>query len=122
MTAVYAADGRLLIATVHQADSTWQRARGLIGRPALQPGEALLLAPCRSIHSLFMGYPLDLIFFARDGRVVRRYIRLLPWRMAWGGWQAFGVLELASGWLAAGRVQPDDYLTFADTPAERAAV
>lgn len=33
-------------------------------------GEGLLLPCCRSVHTFGMRFPLDLVFFDRDGRVV----------------------------------------------------
>jgi len=114
MTSVYREDGRLIIAAAEPAATAWQRARGLIGRPAPPPGRALLLAPCRAVHTGFMRFPLDLIFFSRDGRIVRRRDGVPPFRLAWGGRRAWGVLELAAGWLPGPAAQPGDRLVFHD--------
>ncbi len=109
-----AADGRD-IATVELATSPWVRARGLLGRAGLAPGQGLWLAPCRSIHTVGMRFAIDVVFLDREWRVVAVAPALGPCRLAWGGWRAHGALELASGettrlGLAAGqqlRLEPE---------------
>lgn len=74
------------------------RARGLIGRPKLPPGEGLLILKCNAIHTLFMAYPIDAVFLDRHDRVVKRVGNIRPWRLfVWGGWRAVKVLETPSG-------------------------
>lgn len=72
------------------------RLRGLLGRLPLAPGQAMLLSPCSTIHTLGMRYPIDVVFLARDGRVLRVAREVAPWRMR-GHWRARCVLELAAG-------------------------
>ena len=79
-------------------DSTARR-QGLLGRSGLGDGEGIALAPCSSIHTAFMRFPLDLIFLARDGRVLRVSPGVPPWRIRLH-WRAFAVVELAAGSLA----------------------
>ena len=43
------------------ASTFWQRLIGLLGRRSLPAGEALLLQPCRSVHTLFMCFAIDLV-------------------------------------------------------------
>ncbi len=47
------------------------RLRGLAGLPHLEPGEALLIRRCRSVHTLGMRFALDLVWLDADDRVVR---------------------------------------------------
>ena len=50
--------------------STWgARRRGLLGRDGIDG--ALLLRPCRSVHSLGMRFPLDVAWCDRDLTVLR---------------------------------------------------
>jgi uncharacterized protein len=79
-------------------DSTARR-QGLLGRSGLREGEGLALAPCSSVHTAFMRFPLDLIFLARDGRVLRVSPGVPPWRIRLH-WRAFAVVELAAGSVA----------------------
>lgn len=51
--------GRTLVTNGRVADGYWTRLRGLIGSKPLEPGEGLLIVPCNSIHTHFMGFPID---------------------------------------------------------------
>lgn len=88
------------------ADRFWQRARGLLGRPRLEEGEGLLISPCRSVHTIGMGYPIDVAFLDAEGTIVATYPRLAPNRRTpWHG-AADCALELAAGTLARTAVAP----------------
>ncbi len=79
---------------------------GLMGRAPLGSGRGMFLAPCAAVHTCFMRFALDLIFISRDWRVVRVVPAVPPWRLVWGGWAAWGVLELQAGWFACGQLAP----------------
>lgn len=90
------ADGRNL-ATVELATAPLTRARGLLGRSGIEPGRALWLSPCRSIHTVGMRFAIDVVFLDRESAVLTVFENLGPYRLAWGGWRARGALELAAG-------------------------
>lgn len=54
------------------------RLRGLVGRPWLEEGEALILRPCNSVHMFFMRFSIDVCFLDRAGRVVALAYNLAP--------------------------------------------
>jgi uncharacterized membrane protein (UPF0127 family) len=89
-------DGAVMCERCVVADSPTSRARGLLGRGSLGGGEGLLLRPASSIHTWFMRFPIDAVFLAEDGQVVRVSDDLRPWRFA-GRRGARAVLELPSG-------------------------
>ena len=74
------------------------RRKGLLGRSGLDDGEGLVLAPCSTVHTAFMRFPLDLVFLDRAGRVLRLSADVPPWRIRMA-WRGFAVVELASGTL-----------------------
>ena len=74
---------------------------GLLGRQPPSLGAALLIVPCRAVHTVGMRYPIDVVFVARDGRVLRVCPRVAPMRARLCR-QAWGVAELAAG--EAGRL------------------
>lgn len=96
-----------LMPHLETADDFWTRAIGLMGRSGLPPGHGLLITQCRSIHTCFMRFPLDIIFLDRDNRPIKVIQGIKPWRIAWGGWQACSVLEVQSGWLDPSLVSCD---------------
>lgn len=72
------------------------RLGGLLARPRLRDNQALVLAPCNSVHTLFMRYAIDVIFIDSQGRVMKLVEHLRPWRAA-GCWRAQAAVELAAG-------------------------
>jgi len=92
------------------AQSVLRRMIGLLGRRSLASGEALILPGCRSIHTWFMQFPIDVIFVDRQWRVVAIRQALPPWRLSPIVWQGWAVVELAAGSLQQSRVAVGDRL------------
>jgi uncharacterized membrane protein (UPF0127 family) len=101
-------NGSTLVPDLQIAGSFTARAKGLLGRNGLPPGQGLLIRPCRSIHTWFMRFPIDVIFLDTHWRIVRVVLDLDPWRLAWGGHTAAAVVEVQSGWLPP--LQPGETL------------
>lgn len=99
--------GRRLAEKVGKADQPASRARGLLGRDGLEPGEGLWIVPCAMIHTFFMRFSLDVVFLDKELRVVKAIEGLKPWRLSPWVWGAHSVLELAAGALG-GQAQPGD--------------
>jgi uncharacterized protein len=72
------------------------RALGLLVGAPLDPQEGLLIAPCASIHTIGMRYPIDVVFLDRAGCVLRVCAAVRAGRMRFAR-GARGVLELRSG-------------------------
>ena len=81
--------------SISHARSFLARLGGLLARPPLRDDEALYLAPCSSVHTLFMRYAIDVAFLDRSARVLK-VVTLPPWRMA-ACFGACGTLELRAG-------------------------
>ena len=72
-------DGDVL-ATAEVAETRrTQPAQGLLGRSDFEG--ALVLRPCRHVHTLFMRFQIDVAFCDGDGVVVRTTC-LRPWRVS----------------------------------------
>ncbi len=99
--------------TVLATDETWaveaaDRMRGLLDRDGLDPGEALVISPCNSVHMFGMTFGLDVVFVAKDGTVVRAIENLKPWRFTRIHLRAKHTIELPVGVVAAtGTVKGD---------------
>lgn len=78
------------------AASMLARMRGLLARPALQAGQAMLIRPCNMVHTVGMRYPIDVVFLRRDGLVLKVAAAVMPRRMR-AHLDADCVLELAAG-------------------------
>ena len=110
-----ASDGTLLIERVKWTEGFRERCRGLIGQHTLGRGRGMALVPCRAVHTCFMRFSLDVIFFSRDFRVVHIAECVVPYRIVWGGWTAWGVVEVQSGWFPWNHLRTGDRLVFSDT-------
>lgn len=76
---------------------TWNaRRRGLAGLPELPASVGLLIAPCRSIHTFGMAFPLDLIWLDRAGDV-RGVTEAVPPRRLRSDLRGHSVIEVAAG-------------------------
>lgn len=99
------------------ANRWWQRLRGLLGRPALEAGEGLLIDPCPAVHTYGMRYAIDVAVLDEEGRVLAAYPALppgrrTPWRSA-----ARYALEVPEGTLVRTGTAVGDRLSW--TPGSR---
>ncbi len=85
--------------TVSMATTILTRARGLLFRTALENDQALLIAPCNSVHTCFMGYTLDVVFLDKEMKIMNIVENLKPWRFA-AHIQAAKVVEFKAGVVA----------------------
>ncbi|WP_443111076.1 DUF192 domain-containing protein [Bremerella sp. P1] len=69
----------VLLDRLHLATSFWRRFRGLQLSPPLPVDEGLLLVPCRSVHTQFMRFAIDIYFFSASGEVLSRKLNARPW-------------------------------------------
>ncbi len=101
--------GAALVTRLETAFDSKSRNRGLLGRTGLDPGHALVLAPCNGVHTFFMKFPIDVLFVARDGTVRRIASALRPWRVALSP-RSFAVIETAAGVIGGSGTRPGDRL------------
>ena len=94
---VVGSSGRIIADRVGWARSFRERSRGLIGRPPLDEGEALVLEPGSQVHTWRMPYPIDVVFCDRQW-IVRHVIRSMgPRRMSKLVFGSRYVIELPVG-------------------------
>jgi uncharacterized protein len=103
--------GRCLVPKVWRAATSWEKMRGLLGRPPLAEGEGLLIDACAMVHTFGMRYPLDLAFLDPGGRVCKLVPGLVPARCA-GSLGADATLELAPGALDRLQIKVGDCLAW----------
>lgn len=118
VVAVFNASKQTVVAErVSVASSVWQRGRGLMLRSSLEPGSGLLIDPCSSIHSMWMRFPIDVLYVSSADVVVRVAEAMPPWRIGPLFTGAAYVVELPAGSAAASRTEAGDQLTY--EPCER---
>ena len=90
-------NGATLGNRVAVADRHPSRMKGPLGTSRLGAGEGLLIEPCRSVHTFFMSYPIDVLFLDHENRVVGSVPDMPPWRLTSYHRRASRVLELPPG-------------------------
>ena len=94
------------------------RRKGLLGRDVFETSSALIIAPCFSIHTMFMRFDIDAVFVDDDGRAVKVVQGMGPWRIAVQPF-AHAVVELPAGSLRARPVDVGDRLYLVNSSGER---
>jgi len=102
------------------ANTHWTRLRGLVGTSAddFGNGRGLWIVPCHGVHTLAMGFPIDVAYLDRDSVVIHIERELRPWRFAPVRMQAASVLELPSQTLAKTGTQTGDRIEITLEKAE----
>ena len=103
-------NGRDLAHDLLTAFDSKSRRVGLLRHQTLPEGSAMLIAPSNAVHTFFMRFPIDVAFVTRDGRIVKTYASLKPWRMA-AAFSAYAVVELPAGTLARNDTAAGDVLS-----------
>ena len=108
VTVVHSPSQAVLASQLIQADNFFLRLRGMLFRPPLAAGEAIIISPCQQIHTHFMTYALDVVFLDRDYKVCFIINSLAPWKFTKFIKSAAHVLELPAG--AAAPIKLGDQL------------
>ena len=86
--------GEHVLASAERADNRRTRARGLLGRDGI--GGALVLSPCRAVHTLGLRFAIDVAFLDADG-VVLKIVHMHRHRIGLPVWKARTVVEAQAG-------------------------
>ena len=107
-----------VLAAVEVAATRAARRRGLLGRDRIDG--ALVLDPCRSVHTVRMRMPIDVIWCAADGRVLR-IATMRPGRVSRPVLRSRFVVEAGAGAADRWRLGVGDALEVVpvDGPGER---
>jgi uncharacterized membrane protein (UPF0127 family) len=92
------------------ADTHWTRLRGLLGLASsdFRNGSGLWIVPCHGVHTLGMGFPIDVVYLDRAMTVIHIQNNLRPWRFAPVRTRAASVLELPCRMAAESRTVVGD--------------
>lgn len=104
-------DDARVLASAEVADAHQTRRRGLLGREHLDG--ALVLRPCRWVHTLGMRFPLDVAFLADDGTVVKT-MQMHQHRIGVPVWRASTVVEAEAGAFARWGLRVGDVVDIRD--------
>lgn len=91
------------------ASTFWRRFRGLQLQASMPAEQVLMLVPCRSVHTHFMRFAIDLVACDRQGQVVDVRHDVKPWKVVPLPRQTYCVLEARSAGCLRG-VSPNQRL------------
>ncbi len=94
------------------------RRKGLLGRSGLDSASAIIIAPCFSIHTMFMRFDIDVVFVDEDGRVLKVVRDMTPWRIAIDP-TAHAVVEFSAGSLRDRQINVGDRLYLLEPGGKR---
>ena len=106
---------------VERADTFLTRLVGLMGRKGLADDQGMWISPCKSIHTMWMRFPIDVVFLDKELRVVTVRERVAPWRATPFIKTASSVLELSAGAVARTGLAAGDQLGFLSATDESMA-
>ena len=110
LRAVNRSRNTVLVANGEVADTAWTRLRGGLGHKPLQPGEGLLLRGEKAIHTIGMGFAIDVLFLDRAGCIKHLIPAMAPLRASPFVSAATNVLELPAGTIARTGTALDDLI------------
>ncbi|MGO8758978.1 MAG: DUF192 domain-containing protein [Terracidiphilus sp.] len=113
--------GTLLATRLEAARSSAARRKGLLGRDRIEPGGGLWIAPCESVHTFFMRFPIDLVYLDRRNRVKKVRHSVAPWRLS-ACLTAHSILELPAGTIRETRTERGDTVEIGPAPTEEGNV
>ena len=92
------------------ADTHWTRLRGLLGTASsdFRNGYGLWIVPCHGVHTLGMGFPIDVVYLDGGNTIIHIQRDLQPWRFAPVRRLAASVLELPCQTAAETRTEVGD--------------
>ena len=104
-------DDKRVLASAELAGSRSARRHGLIGRDRLEG--AIVLRPCKWIHTFGMRFPIDVAFLDADGVVVKT-MQMHRRRMGIPVWRAAVVIEAEAGAFARWGLRVGDVVEVRD--------
>jgi uncharacterized membrane protein (UPF0127 family) len=96
-----------VLASLEVAGTRRDRSRGLLGRDGIDG--AILLRPCRSVHTIGMRFGLDVAYCDGEMRVLR-VVHMPRWRVGMPVPRARCAIEAEAGTFARWNLRPGDQL------------
>ncbi len=100
-----------MLASAEVAEAHSDRRRGLLGKDAFEG--AIVLRPCRWVHTLGMRFPIDVAFLDGDGLVIKT-MHLQRHRIGVPVWRARSVIEAEAGAFARWGLRVGDVIVVSE--------
>ncbi|HJV16041.1 MAG TPA: DUF192 domain-containing protein [Bacillales bacterium] len=103
-------NGTELANFVANADTFFKRLKGLMFTKSLSAGHGLHIQPCRSIHTYFMNYEIDVLYLSDQFEIVGMDEKMKPASVGKYQKKAFSVLELPAGTISRTETKIGHYI------------
>lgn len=91
------------------AENFLLKAKGLLGKISIPEDTALLLVSCRAVHTMFMKFPIDVVFLDKNFVVKKTVYNMVPWKTAYCKDSQYAI-ELSEGTVKTKRILLNDRL------------
>lgn len=81
---------------VENAVTFFERSKGLLGRSSLDSTQCLWIQDCKSIHTFFMKFSIDVLYVDQNLKVTKIDRNIKPWSLSWGGLASNSCFEFQS--------------------------
>ena len=82
--------------SIEEANTFFKRLKGLMGKKSLEDGNGLLLKNCKSVHTYFMRFTIDVVYLDKNFIVLEKQ-NLQPWKCGKFVKNTKHILELNNG-------------------------
>lgn len=97
--------GKIIVEKFHIAQTFWQRLFGLITYKTLPDNEGMILINSNGIHTLFMRFPIDVLYVNEYYQIIEVYRDVKPWKLLPIRKKAKYVIEIPAGTIANSRTK-----------------
>ena len=77
-----------------EARTLLKRLKGFMFDKKIDPSQGLWIKKCKSVHTCFMNFNIDLIFINKEKKIVGLVENLHPWKLSPFYWKADSVIEM----------------------------
>ena len=102
---------------IEVAATAVQRCKGLLGRDCLADGQGLLFKSCSSLHTMFMQFPIDILYMDKKGKVLKAARGVRPFKLVAAPLRSYYALELPVGAIERSGTRVGDHLLFQEEEA-----
>jgi uncharacterized membrane protein (UPF0127 family) len=107
-----ASRGTVLGQAIEVAQTAAQKVKGLLGRECLEDGQGLLFRGAGSMHTLFMRFPIDIVYADKNGKVMKLAEAVGPFKLIAAPLRCYYALELPAGAINDSKTRVGDRLSF----------
>jgi uncharacterized protein len=115
MRLVQAGNGNIVAQEVMRANTFFRRLKGLMFTKSLPSGCCLHIQPCRSVHTFFMKYTIDILYLDAQYNIIGVEAKLKPGKIGAVYSNSVSVIELPEGTIQQKDIQIGQAVRFEPT-------